>query len=157
MRETPNREIDKLINKRLKAFQLRQWTDCFCCRASRSHRILDIFPCSRCFCSSFFRLQNKSVCFHNSLWVLSNQKKKDWKTAKWKIQLKLASAFICCVELHALLLWMRSKLGTLQIRAVTLKASQLHEVSDGKFNSNPIRVSFRKLFSSELEKLESSV
>lgn len=86
-------EINKLINKRLKAFQLRQWTKCFCSQTSVSSEfwtffhVVVFFFCNSCAKHSSFFLHITKACF--SLFSLV-AKEMNFFFAKWKIQLKFA-------------------------------------------------------------------
>lgn len=82
-------KINKLINKRLKAFQLRQWTKCFC---SLSNRILDIFPCFVCEFFQFSLSTRKKSIFS---FAIQCERSKIWKIAKMKNSIKTRTDNCC--------------------------------------------------------------
>ena len=86
-------KIDKLINKRLKAFQLRQWTKCFCslCKHNSGHFYHVLF-------AIFFHPKKKHIFIPRRFRFKMNEAKYE-KLRKWKIQLKLAPTIVASMIL----------------------------------------------------------
>ena len=81
-------KIDKLINKRLKAFQLRQWTKCYCSlfKQNSGHFYHVLF--------AIFSIPKKTY-FHLSLFSIQCERGKIWKIAKMKNSIKTRTDNCC--------------------------------------------------------------